>query len=112
MPLLRGAAAFFGARGFDAIVRRCHSLLAAAGAPVPRRGRGDAVVPERLRAMGVTSREMDVLALVGEGLSNREVATRLFLSPKTVERHLSSLFDRTGRRSRGELADLLRELPG
>lgn len=112
VPLLRGAAAFFGARGFDAIVRRCHSLLAAAGAPVPRRGRGDAVVPERLRAMGVTSREMDVLALVGEGLSNREVATRLFLSPKTVERHLSSLFDRTGRRSRGELADLLRELPG
>jgi DNA-binding CsgD family transcriptional regulator len=109
---LRQAEAFFAARGYDRIVRRCRSLLAAAGAPVPRRGRGESVVPEQLRAMGVTSRELDVLKLVAEGLSNREVAERLFLSRKTVERHLSSLFDRTGRRTRGTLAELLRQLPG
>jgi class 3 adenylate cyclase/DNA-binding CsgD family transcriptional regulator len=108
--LLR-AEAFFAERGYARIVRRCRSLLADAGAPVPRRGR-DSLVPEKLRALGVTSRELDVLQLVAEGLSNREVADRLFLSPKTVERHLSSLFDRTGRRTRGALADLLRELSG
>jgi class 3 adenylate cyclase/DNA-binding CsgD family transcriptional regulator len=109
---LRQAEAFFAARGYDRIVRRCRSLLAAAGAAVPRRGRGESVVPEKLRAMGVTSRELDVLKLVAEGLSNREVAERLFLSPKTVERHLSSLFDRTGRRTRGTLAELFQQLSG
>jgi DNA-binding CsgD family transcriptional regulator len=112
VPLIRAVEAFFAVRGYDAIVKRCHALLGAAGEPVPRKGRGDAVVPERLRALGITSREMDVLQLVGEGLSNREVAERLFVSPKTVERHMSSLFARTGRRSRRELAQLLRELPG
>jgi DNA-binding CsgD family transcriptional regulator len=109
---LRRSEAFFAERGYGRIVRRCRSLLAAAGAPVPRRGRGDSVVPEQLRAMGITSRELDVLQLVADGLSNREIADRLFLSPKTVERHLSSLFDRTARRSRGGLADLLRQLSG
>ena len=45
-----------------------------------------------------------MLDLVAEGLSNREIAERLFLSPKTVERHVASLFDRTGPRTRAELA--------
>jgi len=35
-----------------------------------------------------------------------EIADRLFLSPKTVERHLANLFDRTGVRNRGALAEL------
>jgi DNA-binding CsgD family transcriptional regulator/tetratricopeptide (TPR) repeat protein len=103
VPSLRRAEAFFAERGFDRIARRCRALLGAAGAPVPRRGRGQSAVPERLRAMGVTSRELDVLRLVAEGLTNRQIADRLHLSPKTVERHLGSLFDRTGHRSRGEL---------
>ena len=50
-----------------------------------------------------------MLALVAEGLSNRQIAERLFLSPKTVERHMSSLFDRTGVRERGALGDFARE---
>jgi DNA-binding CsgD family transcriptional regulator len=105
---LRTAEAFFATRGYDGVVRRCRTLLAAAGAPVPRKGRGDSEVPEELRALGITSRELDVLKLVAQGLSNREISERLVLSPKTVERHLSSLFDRTGRRTRGALAELLR----
>ena len=42
--------------------------------------------------------------LVAEGLTNREVATRLFLSTKTIETHLSSVYRKLGVRSRTELA--------
>lgn len=105
---LRESEAFFAAGGFDSTARRCRLMLASMGARVPRRGRGDAAVPPSLRALGVTSREMDVLLCVADGLSNRETAERLFLSAKTVERHISSLFDRTGVRTRGELADVAR----
>jgi DNA-binding NarL/FixJ family response regulator len=105
---LREAEAFFAAGGHEHTARRCRALLAEAGAPVPRRGRGASKVPASLRALGVTSREVDVLALVTAGLSNKEIAARLYLSPKTVERHLSSLFDRTGVRSRGALTEVAR----
>jgi DNA-binding CsgD family transcriptional regulator len=103
---LRRAEAFFHARGYSAIARRCRRLLGEAGAPMPRQGRGDAVVPAELRALGVTSRELDVLLLVADGLSNREIGDRLYLSPKTVKRHLSSLFHRTGLHDRRALAAL------
>ena len=65
-------------------------------------------MPPSLRALGVTSRELDVLVLVVEGRTTREIADRLYLSPKTVDRHLSNLFDRTGVRDRSALADLAR----
>jgi DNA-binding CsgD family transcriptional regulator len=109
---LRGTEAFFADRGYDVLARRCRALLAQAGAPVPRRGRGESVVPPSMRALGITSRELDVLKLIAEGLSNREIAERLFLSPKTVERHLTSLFDRTGIRNRGDLGRFAQSQPG
>ena len=70
---------------------------------MPRRGRGESEVPASLRALGVTSREVDVLKLVVAGRTNKEIAAELYLSPKTVERHLSSLFDRIGVRNRQDL---------
>jgi DNA-binding NarL/FixJ family response regulator len=102
---LREAEAFFGAGGYDRLARRCRTMLGEAGAPVPRRGRGDSEVPPSLRALGVTSREVDVLKLVGAGRTNKDIAEALFLSPKTVERHLSSLFARFGVANRRDLAD-------
>jgi DNA-binding CsgD family transcriptional regulator len=104
VPWLRDSEAWFAARGFDRLVRRSRALLGEAGAPVPRRGRGDSEVPTSLRALGVTSRETDVLKLVVDGRSTKEIAAALYLSPKTVERHLTSLFRRTGTRNRLELA--------
>jgi DNA-binding CsgD family transcriptional regulator len=86
----------------EAQARICRDLLRQAGAPV-RRGRGDSDVPSALRGLGVTSREMDVLRLVAGGLSNGDIAQRLYLSPRTVETHVSSLLARTGCRSRQEL---------
>jgi DNA-binding NarL/FixJ family response regulator len=79
-------------------------LLTEAGAPTRRRGRGESAVPARLSALGITSRELDVLKLVAEGLSNRQIAARLYLSPRTVENHVATLLRRTGTDSRGRLA--------
>jgi DNA-binding CsgD family transcriptional regulator len=101
---LREALAFFDERGYHAVAAACRTLLMRAGAPLPRRGRGSSTVPQALRARGVTSREVDVLALVMEGLSNKQIAERLYLSPKTVEKHLEHLMDKMGVASRIEVA--------
>lgn len=52
----------------------------------------------------LTAQETRVALLVADGKSNKEVAAALFLSPKTIERHLSSVFRKRGFRSRAELA--------
>ena len=49
---------------------------------------------------GLTSREVEVLGLVAEGLTNAQVAHRLFLSPRTVEAHLASIYHKLGVSSR------------
>jgi predicted ATPase/DNA-binding CsgD family transcriptional regulator len=48
----------------------------------------------------LTSREVEVLGLVAEGLTNAQVAQRLFLSPRTVQRHLNSIYHKLGVSSR------------
>lgn len=58
----------------------------------------------------LTPREQEVARLVAAGVTNREVAARLFLSPKTVERHLVNLFRKLEVRNRTELAARLSEV--
>jgi DNA-binding NarL/FixJ family response regulator len=55
----------------------------------------------------LTGREQEVARLVAEGATNREIAQLLFLSPKTVERHVSNVFKKVGVRNRAELASRL-----
>ena len=50
--------------------------------------------------MGLTARELEVLALVAEGLSNREIAARLIVSEHTVHRHVANIYARLGVSSR------------
>lgn len=53
---------------------------------------------------GITVREQEVLALIAGGLSNKEIAATLRVSPRTVEKHVESLLRKTGTRSRTQLA--------
>jgi DNA-binding NarL/FixJ family response regulator len=55
----------------------------------------------------LTPQELRVALAVAEGASNKEVATALFLSPRTVESHLANVFRKAGMRSRSQLARAL-----
>lgn len=104
VPQLRGDLTAFEAAGEDRLARICRDLLRRAGAPT-RRGRGDSTVPPRLRSLGVTSRELDVLSAVSAGSSNAQVAEQLFLSVRTVETHVGNLLAKTGAGNRTELRE-------
>jgi DNA-binding CsgD family transcriptional regulator len=56
------------------------------------------------RIAGLTERELDVLRLVAQGQSNREIAQTLFLSEHTVARHLTHIFTKTGVENRAGAA--------
>ena len=100
---LRDAIGDLEAEGFDRLASACRGVLRKNGERVPRSGRGEASVPRQLRQLGITSREMDVLLLVAQGISNAQIATKLFISPKTVETHIGSLISKTGQGGRREL---------
>jgi DNA-binding CsgD family transcriptional regulator len=108
---LREAAGYFAARGDDRVAAACRGLLRRAGAPAPRQRPGSAGLPGRLRALGVTEREADVLRLAAQGLGNREIAEAMFLSPRTVEKHVASVLAKTGLR-RSQLAGYSATLDG
>jgi DNA-binding NarL/FixJ family response regulator len=53
-------------------------------------------VPRRAWPAGLSDREVDVLRLISLGQSNREVAQKLFISPKTVGRHIENIYGKIG----------------
>jgi DNA-binding CsgD family transcriptional regulator len=60
----------------------------------------------RVASLGLTPREMEVLALIAQGLSNREIAQRVCVSENTVKTHLSRVFDKLGARRRTQAVQL------
>jgi DNA-binding CsgD family transcriptional regulator len=60
--------------------------------------------PELVRPSELTAREWEIARLVGEGLSNGQIAIRLHVTPKTVEAHLTRIYRKLGVRSRSGLA--------
>ena len=60
----------------------------------------------RLNQLGITARELEILGLIATGLSNREIATRLFVSENTVKTHSSRLFDKLGAKRRTQAVQI------
>jgi DNA-binding NarL/FixJ family response regulator len=58
----------------------------------------------RTGVAGLTPRQVEVLGLLCHGLSNREIAQRLVLSPRTVDRHVADIYERIGASSRAAAA--------
>jgi len=106
---LAEAEEFFTHTAQPRVVSACRSLLLAAGVTPPRRG-GESEVPATLGSLGVSMREFEVLALVAARLTNKEIAARLFLSRRTVEKHVQHLLTKTDLHSRTELSDLAAQL--
>ncbi len=93
--------------GADAVAARLRQDL---------RDRGVAGIPARARSAtlsnpaGLTARELEVLALLDEGLSNSELAGRLYISPKTADHHVSSILAKLRVPDRRQAARAGREL--
>jgi DNA-binding CsgD family transcriptional regulator len=66
--------------------------------------------PEAARELGLTPREHEILGLIAEGLSNREIGERIFISENTVKTHSSRLFDKLQVKRRVQAVQRGREL--
>lgn len=60
----------------------------------------------RVSQLGITARELEILGLIAAGLSNREIADRLFVSENTVKTHSSRLFDKLGAKRRTQAVQI------
>ena len=101
---LRGAEEYFHEAGHAAVASACRGLLRQVGASVPQRRTGSDQVPRELRALGVTVREFEVFRLLAGRLGNKAIATRLHISPRTVEKHVASLIAKTAHPDRESLS--------
>ena len=97
---LTEAARMFDRLGADGAAARARALLRESGWSAPRTPRSTP------HPAGLTAREVEVLGLAAEGLSDATIAERLFISRRTAEHHVSSILAKLGARSRHELADL------
>ncbi len=86
-----------GAIGMEAFAERARRELRATGETARRRM---VETPDEL-----TAQERQIARLAREGLSNHEIGTRLFISPRTVEWHLRKVFTKLGISSRRQLRD-------
>jgi len=100
---LRAALATFEDTGAGVWAERARTELRATGERARRR--------EPSTVDDLTPQELNVARLACQGLTNREIAERLFLSTKTIETHLGHVFRKTGVRTRAELAHRFRDSP-
>jgi DNA-binding NarL/FixJ family response regulator len=122
-PALRGTVDLLLAASYEALGRRADALVEARAARSVFERLGSSTGVDRaaaqLRTLGapsrsksssaiaattLTARELEVLELVSKGLTNAEIAARLYISPKTAEHHVSRVLDKLGVRNRAEAA--------
>ncbi|SCE26878.1 regulatory protein, luxR family [Streptomyces sp. PpalLS-921] len=87
----------------------CRAALRQAGVSVTQHRDGRDRIPSPLRTHGVTPREYEVFVLLAERPGNQQIARRLSISPRTVEKHLASLISKTGRANRAALCEFAAE---
>jgi DNA-binding CsgD family transcriptional regulator len=92
-----------GDSGFDAAWAEGAALSTEEAIAYALRGRGERKRPSTGWG-SLTPTELDVVRLVGEGLPNKDIATRLFVSPRTVQSHLRHVYNKLGLTSRVQLA--------
>ncbi len=63
----------------------------------------------KLASLAITPRELEILELIAAGLSNKEIADRVFVSENTVKTHSSRIFDKLGARRRTQAVQLAKE---
>lgn len=85
------------------LTRRKTQVAVGQTAPNGARFTADA---QRITKLGITPRELEILGLIAQGLSTREIAERLFVSENTVKTHSSRLFDKLGARRRTQAVQL------
>jgi two-component system, NarL family, response regulator LiaR len=79
--------------------------------PVPAaRGEDKAVIAAELAKLGLSQRELEVLRLMAEGLSNQEIADRLFVSLNTIKTHCSRIFEKLDARRRTQAIEKAKRL--
>jgi NarL family two-component system response regulator LiaR len=64
----------------------------------------------KLESLGITPRELEILGLIAAGLSNREIAERIFVSENTVKTHANRLFDKLNAKRRTQAVQVGKEL--
>ena len=65
---------------------------------------------ERMKNLGITKRELEILELIAQGMSNREIAEKLFVSENTVKTHSSRLFDKLSAKRRTQAVQIGKEM--
>lgn len=65
--------------------------------------------PKKREDLNITRRELEILELIAQGLSNREIAEKLYVSENTVKTHSSRVFDKLGARRRTQAVQLGKE---
>jgi DNA-binding NarL/FixJ family response regulator len=91
------------AGGLTVFDPRVHATLLAAAAPAAASPGGTSAAPGPGPAGppdGLTQREAEILSLIAQGLTNGEIAERLFLSNHTIKTHINRIFAKTGSRDR------------
>jgi DNA-binding CsgD family transcriptional regulator len=64
----------------------------------------------QLKLLGITKRELEILELIAQGMSNREIAEKLFVSENTVKTHSSRLFDKLNAKRRTQAVQIGKEM--
>lgn len=65
---------------------------------------------KRLKDLGITKRELEILELIAQGMSNREIAEKLFVSENTVKTHSSRLLDKLSAKRRTQAVQIAKEM--